>query len=298
MTATPAWTARIVTSALFLLSPSVAGFAVPPPFAPPGTPSRYMPPRQYDLQNVRLELTFDWDAKSVAGTATNTLSPLLPGLGTLLFHAARLDVRKVRVDGAERTFSVDPQAETLSVELGRAYGPQDRLEVAIDYSAHPQAGLYFVGPDRAYPAKPRQIYSQGETDLNRNWFPSWDYPNDRTTTELIATVKRPFEVVGNGKLLEVSERPGGWRSFHWRMDVPHTTYLASVAIGEFVKVSDQWQGLPVEYYVPPGDDAEAQARRSFGDTPQILDYFSTVTGRPYPYAKYAQTAVIDYMWGG
>jgi aminopeptidase N len=281
-----------------ILTAPLAGSAVPMPFSPAGTPLRYMPSRQYDLQHLRLDLAFDWDARSIAGTATNTLSPLLPGLDELVFHAAGLDVQNVRVDGQSRPFTVDPRARTLTVRLERAYGPQDRLAVAVDYSARPQAGLYFVGPDRGYPTKPRQIYSQGETELNRYWFPSWDYPNDRTTTEMIATVKRPFEVVGNGELLEVADLPDGRRTYHWRMDVPHTTYLVSVAIGEFTKVSDEWQGVPVDYYVPPSAEAEARARRSFGDTPKILEYFSQATGRPYPYAKYAQAVVIDYMAGG
>src|SRR4029077_14979378 len=118
-----------------------------------------------DLQHLRLDLTFDWDARSVEGTATNTLTPLLPGVDALVFNAAGLDVRKVRVNGAERPFTLDPEAQTLTVKLDRAYGPQDSLEAAIDYSAHPQAGLYFVGPDAGYPKKPRQIYSQGESDL-------------------------------------------------------------------------------------------------------------------------------------
>ena len=114
---------------------------------------------------------------------------------------------------------------------------------------------------------------------------------------MIATVKSPLAVVGNGKLLEVTDKPGGWRTYHWKMDVPHATYLVSVAIGEFTRVTDQWRGIPVEYDVPPGVD-EATARRSFGDTPKILEFYSQATGQPYPYAKYAQTAVVDYMWGG
>ncbi len=257
-----------------------------------------MPARQYDLQHLKLDLAFDWDAKSVEGTATETLTPLLPGLDSLVFHAAGLTIREVRVNGAGRPFSLDPQVRTLTVKLDRPYGPGEKIEAAIDYSAHPQAGLYFVGPDKDYPAKPRQIYSQGETDLNRYWFPVWDYPNDRATTELSATVKPPLQVVSNGKLVEVTDRSDGRRTWHWSMDFPHTSYLVSVAIGDFVKVSDPWQGIPVDYYVPPGPKAEEQARRSFGSTPAVLDYYSKVTGRPYPYPKYAQTVVIDYMWGG
>ncbi|MEA2603315.1 MAG: aminopeptidase [Acidobacteriota bacterium] len=297
MTAKRSRAARLSIPLLLALA-ALPGLAEREPFAPEGTPLRYMPARQYDLQHLKLDLAFDWDAKSVEGTATQTLTPLLPGLDALVFHAAGLEVRQVRINGAERPFSLDPQSQTLTVKLDHPYGPEEKIEAAIDYSAHPQAGLYFVGPDKGYPAKPRQIYSQGESDLNRHWFPVWDYPNDRATTELIATVKPPLQVVSNGKLVAVTDRPDGRKAWHWSMDFPHTSYLVSVAIGDFTKVSDQWQGIPVDYYVPSGPKAEEQARRSFGDTPAILDYYSKVTGRPYPYAKYAQTVVVDYMWGG
>lgn len=300
MTAQPLRKARLLVLVLLVLTAPATrpGLAEREPFAPEGTPLRYMPARQYDLQHLKLDLEFDWEAKSVAGTATNTLTPLLPGLDSLVFHAAGLDIHKVRVNGADRPFALDPQAQTLTVKLDRLYGPADRIEAVIDYAAHPAAGLYFVGPDKAYPNKPRQIYSQGEADLNRFWFPAWDSPNDRATTEVIATVKSPLEVVSNGKLVEVKDLPGGLRAWHWSMEVPHSTYLLSVAIGDFAKVSDQWNGIPVDYYVPKGPKAEEEARRSFSMTPAVLDFYSQATGHPYPYAKYAQAVVIDYMWGG
>jgi aminopeptidase N len=294
-------------AALFLCC--IAGAIAAPPaaaqtgFAPAGQPPQYAPEHSYDLQNVRLELAFDLDAGTVAGTATNTVVPLLPGVDTLVFHAAELAVQRVHLagpagatGGPDLPFSLDPEARTLTVQLGRAYGPQDRLDVAIDYSAKPRAGLYFVRPDKGYPSKPRQVFSQGEPDLNRYWFPTWDYPNDRATSEMLATVKSAYEVVGNGKRLEVLDRPDGRRTFHWKMEVPHPTYLISVVIGEFVRTADQWQDIPVTYYVPR--ELAADARRSFGETPAMIDFFSQATGRPYPYPQYAQTTVYDYMWGG
>jgi aminopeptidase N len=281
---------------LLLLLSATPAPAQRQPFAPAGTPRQYMPARQYDLQHLRLDLAFDWDRKTVSGTATNTVAPLLQGLESLVFHAAELDIARVRLAGRELPFTVDTTAETLTVRLDRPYGPADRLEVAIDYSARPRSGLYFVGPDKGYPDKPRQIYSQGEPDFNRHWFPSWDYPNDRTTTELVATVAKPLQVIGNGRLLGATDQPDGRRTYHWKMEQAHTTYLVSVVVGEFVRVADDWKGIPVEYYVPPG--YEGQARRSFGNTPAMLEYFATSTGVPYPYAKYAQTCVADYMWGG
>lgn len=283
---------------LTLLLAALPATAERQPFAPPDTPPQYMPARQYDLEHVRLDLAFDWDQRSVEGTATNTLVPLLPGLDTLVFHAAGLDVRRVRLagGGADLPFTVSPEAQTVTVKLGRAYGQEDRLEVAIDYAARPKAGLYFVGPDADYPKKPRQIFSQGEPDLNRHWFPTWDYPNDKATSEMVATVKAPMMAVSNGRLLETADASGGRRTYHWKMEQPHTTYLVSIVVSELARIADDWNGIPVEYYVPPG--YESLARSSFGDTPKMMTYFSEVTGRPYPYAKYAQTTVADYMWGG
>lgn len=266
------------------------------PFAAPDALPSYMPDREYDLRHLRLDLAFDPAAKSVSGTATNTLTPLRPGTSTLVFHAVDLRVSRVRLGEAELPFTLDPAAQTLTVRLDRPRGPGDELVVAIDYTARPRAGLWFVGPDAGYPKKPRQIWSQGEPNLNRHWFPSWDYPNDRATTEMVATVPRPLSVVSNGRLAEVTERPDGRRTFHWTMEQPHTTYLVSIVVADQVKVADSWNGIPIEYYVTPG--REEQARVSFGQTPAMMEYFSTVTGLPYPYAKYAQTTVYDYMWGG
>jgi aminopeptidase N len=275
-----------------------AGFAGRKPFAPADTPLRYPSARQYDLQHVKLDLAFDWEQREISGTATEVLVPLRSGVAEVTFHAVGLEVHRARLAGYPEDLGVstDAAAETLTVTLPKAYGPDDRLEIAIEYSAHPKTGLYFVGPDDGYPNKPRQIWSQGETNDNRGWFPSWDLPDDRATSELLATVPATWTAVGNGRLVETVTRPDGRRTFHWQMDVAHSNYLTSVVAGELVRVADAWHDIPVEYYVPPGQ--EERARRSFGKTPDMLEFFSAKTGRPYPYAKYAQTTAIDFTSGG
>ncbi|HYL04898.1 MAG TPA: M1 family aminopeptidase, partial [Thermoanaerobaculia bacterium] len=275
-------------------------------FAPADQPPQYPSDRLYDLQHLRLELAFDLRRGAVAGTATNVLVPLRSGLDHLVFHAAGLRIARVRLAApaapaaaaamGELEFATDPDAQTLTVRLPRAYGPQDRLEVAIDYSAQPRAGLYVTGPDRAYPDRPWQLFSDGEPQLNRYWFPSWDEPDDRTTSELLATVEQPFEAIGNGRLVEVIGRPDGRRTFHWLMEQPHSTYLVSVVIGEFSHTHDSWHGVPIDSYVPKA--LADRAARAFGRTAEAMDFFSRITGRPYPYAKYSQAAVYGFMWEG
>jgi aminopeptidase N len=279
-------------------------------FAPAGQPAQYPSDRLYDLQHVRLDLAFDLRRRSVEGTATNTLVPLRSGLDHLVFHAAGLRITRVRLaappgppgpPGREGPaggleFSTDPEAQTLTVRLPRPYGPRDRLEIAIDYSAQPRAGLYVIAPDRAYPDLPWQLFSDGEPQLNRYWFPSWDEPDDRATSELLATVERPFEAIGNGRLVAVTDRPDGRRTFHWLMEQPHSTYLVSVVIGEFSRTHDSWNGVPIDSYVPKA--FADRAPRAFGQTADAMDFFSRITGRPYPYAKYSQTAVYGFMWEG
>ncbi|HEX2163333.1 MAG TPA: M1 family metallopeptidase, partial [Thermoanaerobaculia bacterium] len=267
------------------------------PFAPPGAEPRYMPARAYDLLHRELDLAFDRDAETVSGTAVNVLTPLLPGTRAIDLHAVDLDVRRVTVDGAEAAWEELPDDRALRVELGRAVDPGTEVRVAVEYSARPTAGLYFVGPDEGYPDKPAQVWSQGESELNRHWFPSWDFPNDRATTAAAYTVPAGWRAVGNGRLVGVDELPDGRRTFRWEIDQPHVNYLVSIVAGELVEVADTpWRDVPIVYYVPPG--REEEARRSFGRTPEMMEFFSTSTGVPYPYDKYAQSTAVDFIWGG
>ncbi len=273
----------------------------PPPrglFAPADQPPHYLSDRLYHLRHVRIDLAFDLPRRHIQGTTTNTLSPLLPGLDHLVFHAAQLDVARVRLAGvaADLPFQMDPAAQTLTVQLPRAYGPQDVLEVAIDYAATPRAGLFVTGPDHAYPDQPWELFSDGEPQLNRYWFPSWDEPDDRATSELLATVERPLEAIGNGRLVEVIDRPDGRRTFHWSMEQPHLTYLVSVVIGEWSRTEDSWHGVPLAAYVPRA--LAERAPRSFAHTVDMMDFLSRSTGVPYPYPKYSQAAVYGFMWDG
>ena len=175
-------------------------------------------------------------------------------------------------------------------------GPADTLDLAIEYAGSPTHGLHFVLADPAYPEKPLSIWTQGESEDTHHWLPCYDYPNDRATTEMIITVEKPLFVVSNGALVETRQNDGGTTTYHWKMDVPHVSYLISLAVGDFAVYHDRVGDLPLDYYVARNID-EATARRFMGKTPGMIRFFGEKIGQPYPYVKYAQTCLPEFGGG-
>ncbi|MEO6057917.1 MAG: M1 family aminopeptidase, partial [Gemmatimonadales bacterium] len=155
-------------------------------------------------------------------------------------------------------------------------------------------GLYFFKDD-GRPHRPQQVYTGGGTDGNPRWLPTWGGPADKATWEVIATLPAPLTVVSNGRLVSTRPAAGGQRTTHWRQERPASTYLISFAAAPFAKVSDRWRGVPVDYYVYRADSA--LARPLFGVTPDMMETFGRLTGVPYPWPKYAQTTVADFVGG-
>jgi len=79
------------------------------------------------------------------------------------------------------------------------------------------------------------------------------------------------------------------------MDQTHAPYLFMLAVGEYAVVKETWQDIPVEYYVEPAFEKDAKA--IFPHTPEMLSFFSEKLGVKYPWQKYAQIVVRDYVSG-
>lgn len=252
--------------------------------------------RDYDLQHLRFEIDFDLDARAITGVATNTIAAIAPRLEEARFDAEGLTIDKVLVGGAAAKFRAEKTE--LRVALPAALAAGARTDVEIRYHGKPQSGLHWVGPEHGYRDKPREVWSQGEDMNNHFWIPTWDYPNDKTSWEAVLTVPEDLVAVSNGVL--VSEKKGprpATRTFHYRMAEPNVTYLIAVAVGPWERFADDWRGKPVEYFVPRGT-GEAMARRSFGKTPAMIDFFSKRIGVDYPWPKYAQVTVAEFVVGG
>jgi aminopeptidase N len=251
--------------------------------------------RTYHVLHYAIQISVNDREKEVVGRVTATLVPYLPALSTVEFDAEQMEIHRVTLNGRDLRYEVRPK--TLSIALDHRYSFRDTLSLAIDYSCRPTRGLYFVQPDSAYPDKPWQIWSQGEDMDNHFWFPCYDFPNDKATTEMIVTLPAKYTAVSNGALISVIENPKEQtKTFHWMENKPHVSYLVMLAAGEYAVLRDRAGDLPLEYYVYPNhvDDA----RVCFSETPRMIRFFNEKIGFAYPWEKYAQVLIRDFVAGG
>ncbi|WP_019509406.1 M1 family metallopeptidase [Pleurocapsa sp. PCC 7319] len=262
-------------------------------FELPGAKPHYNPDRPGQVNHILLDLILDISNQSFKGTCTTTLTPVRSGIQQLTMDAVDLAIESVLVDGISQPFDYD--GEQIKIYLQQPT-TSAVLKVAIAYSVdHPQRGLYFIGPNEDYPDKPTQVWTQGEDEDSRFWFPCFDYPGQLATSEIRVQVSAGMRAISNGELINKEEIDGGV-IYHWSQKQVHPTYLMTLAVGDFAEIADQWQGIPVTYYVEKG--READGKRSMGKTPRMVEYLSAKYGYAYPYPKYAQVCVDDFIFGG
>ena len=254
----------------------------------------YARSRDYDLQHSKMAFRFDIEQKKVLGDVTHSLSILREGTSKISFDSVGLAIQSVSVNRASAKF--ETTADKLLVALPVAAHAGDKFEIEIRYEGKPAKGLYFILPDKEYPDRPRQIWTQGESEDTRYYLPTYDYPNDRLTTETILTVPASWITVANGKLVSVSSAGGGMKTWTWREAQPSSTYLITVVAGEFDEVKQSWRGIPVTYYAPKGRGDRLLP--NYERTPAMMEVFSKKLGVDYPWEKYAQVMVDDFVAGG
>jgi aminopeptidase N len=263
-------------------------------FELPGARPHYNPDRPGQVEHIFLDLALDIPSRSYCGTCTIRLNPIRSDIQQLTLDAVNLNIHSVSIVGTEQPFDYD--GEQLRVRLQRPTIAGERIELAIDYSVdQPQRGIYFIAPDEHYPNKPVQVWTQGEDEDSRYWFPCFDYPGQLATSEIRVRVPKPLLAISNGELIQTREDSDA-KIYHWLQKQVHPTYLMTLAVGDFVELRDEWNGKSVTYYVDKG--REAQARLSMGKTPRMIEFFSRKFGYPYPYPKYAQVCVDDFIFGG
>jgi aminopeptidase N len=254
----------------------------------------YARSREYDLQHSKISLRFDLEQKKVLGDVTHSLIILRDGTMKIVFDSVGLTIHSVTLNKSAAKF--ETTADKLIIPLSAPAKAGDKFDIAIQYEGKPSKGLYFILPDKDYPDRPNQIWSQGESEDTRYYLPTYDYPNDRLTTETILTVPASWMTVANGKLISVTEAGKGLKTWTWKESVPSSTYLITVVAGEFEETKDSWHGIPVTYYAPKGRGDRLPL--NYGRTPAMIDLFSKKIGVDYPWEKYAQAMVDDFVAGG
>src|SRR5213595_703040 len=187
----------------------------------------YTRSHDYDLVHQRIEVrNFDWDSTSFDGRVTTTLVALRPGLDSVILDAgSRLIVSRI-ADGRGATLRSERHGDTLVVYPARPIAFHDTLRCVIDYHAPLEngKGLTFIQPE-GQEHRPQQIWSQGEDHNNHFWFPTYDFPKDKMTWELVATMPQQYSVVSNGRLVADRRNPDGTHTVTWRQDPRSATYL-------------------------------------------------------------------------
>lgn len=274
-------------------------------------PINYYRSRDVDIKHLAIDLRFDWDKEQAYGTTTINLAPF-KDLNKFNLDAAQMQINSIQLAGGaplKFNYAGGEADNNLEITLDRTYKAGEDVAVKIDYRTSYVnkadadtaigsfgRGIRFIKPTADNPNKPRQIWSQGETEFNRYWFPSYDSPNDFRTTELRATVQKPFTVISNGKLIDTKDNGDNTRTFYWKMDTPYANYLTSIVVGEYTEIKNgEYDGVPVYAYGYPSEAKEVAATTK--NVPAMIKFFSEKLGVKYAYPKYSQTMVEDFGGG-
>lgn len=255
-------------------------------------------PRSYDVRHYIIRVKFDRAKKMVFGDTTVQLSPLKKGMSLLELDAAGLAFSSVLNETSGKRLKFKTKGEKVFVTLDRAATPEEVISLRFKYSATPKKGVYFVNElkENGRVINAAQIWTQGEPDEAHHWFPSFDFPSDKATSEEIITVEKGETVIGNGELVQRTDGPGATQTFHFKMPVPHSTYLTSFVVGKYSRVAGNYKDIELGYYVYPG--TQSIVKPAYGKTADILRTFEELTGVAYPFNKYDQTVVSGFTFGG
>ncbi|MBK0401386.1 M1 family metallopeptidase [Adhaeribacter sp. BT258] len=279
-----------------------------PEWVPKPAPYRATETQLTDLVHTKLRVSFDWQKQHLIGEATLTCRPYFYPQNTLVLDAKGFDIKSVELEETASPLKYTYDGRKLTINLDKTYNRTQEYQVLIHYVAKPNElkaggsaaitsdkGLYFINPLGEDKEKPRQIWTQGETEASSCWFPTIDAPNQKMTQEIYITIEDNFKTLSNGSLIYSRQRPNGMRTDYWKQELPHAPYLAMMAIGEFAVVKESWKNKDVTYYVEP--KYKNSAKGIFGNTPEMLSFFSQKLGVDYPWEKYAQVIVRDYVSG-
>ena len=274
-----------IISCVFLLS--VAGTAI--------AEQQYAPDREADILHITIDVIPNFKTRTVAGTTTIKFSPIFKPLTELRLNAVDLDVSSVTSSAKIEDYSVTDEDITVTYEPAIPVGAE--TTVTIIYEAESKAGLYFRTPEMGYPEQDTHLFTQGESHMAPHWYPNYDYPNERSSSEVICRVPKDMTVISNGRFVsEEIDSDSGLKAMTWYQEKPHVNYLVALVAGKLKKIESMYKDIPIAFYTPASLIEYAQ--NSFKDTADMLEYYEKEIGVPYPWDRYDQAVVRDFVAGG
>lgn len=264
--------------------------------------------RTYDVEHIKIEVKLDLQKKTVDGRVTTSIRSLVDRLSTLEIDATGMNIKNVKgwyhneTDNPElaeqfENIKFDYDKREITAKPFGSIAKNFPYKYQVEYSTtDPERGIYFIQPDSIFPNKQYQVWTQGEGEDNRYWFPCYDYPNDKATVETIITIDRKYTTLSNGQLTSTKENSDGTKTWHWVLNHPISSYLVMLAAGNFDVIVDKYDDIPVYSFVPVGEKDEAV--KSFVQTPDMIKFFSDKIGFKYPWGSYSQVVVEDFVYGG
>lgn len=271
---------------------------------------RETPAKINDLIHTKLDVRFDYKKRYLYGKEWVTIKPHIYPTDTLRLDAKGMDIKTLAVVKNGRNVPLKYSYDNLSlaIKLDKVYQQTENYTIYIEYTAKPDElklaagaaitdakGLYFINPDSTEKGKPVQIWTQGELESSSAWFPTIDHTNQKTTEEISMTVPSKYVTLSNGRLAAQKKNTDGTRTDTWKMELPHSPYLFMMAVGDFKIYKDKWRDKEVSYYLEP--EYAPYAKDIFGFTPEVMEFYSKILGVDYPWNKYAQIVVRDYVSG-
>ena len=263
-----------------------------------------------ELKHTKLKVNFDYQKEQMGGEEWLTASPYFYPTDSLVLNAKGMLIHEVALDknGSKSPLKYEYKDDLLKINLDKTYNRNQDYTVYIKYTARPNEvsqkgsaaisdakGLYFINAQGKDADKPTQIWTQGETESSSAWFPTIDKSNQKTTQEIYMTVPDKYVTLSNGIMKSSTKVSGGLRTDHWVMDKKHAPYLFFMGVGEYAVVKDKWRNIEVDYYVEK--EYEPFAKQIFGNTPEMIEFFSKRLSYDYPWSKYAQITGRDFVSG-
>jgi len=266
-------------------------------------------PRINDLVHTKLSVKFDYPKQWMYGEEWVTLQPHFYPTDSLMLDAKGMQINEIAlINGKSKTplkYSYDSMQ--LRITLNKTYKKDEKYTLYLNYVSKPNElklpgsaaitdakGLYFINP-LGDTDEHQEIWTQGETESNSAWFPTIDKPDQKTTQEILMTVPAKNVTLSNGLLVSQQKNADGTRTDYWKMDLPNSPYLFFMGVGDYAVVKDKYKNMEVNYYVEK--EYAPVARKIFGETPAMIDYFSKLLKFPYVWPKYDQIVGREYVSG-